>query len=219
MTIPKSIFHTILFVIVLELIGFWVLLGNYFDIFQLILRSKFINSLPQLFLVLYFLYRINGRIGTSISRTDLRFYIFAILLGITAPFLQDILNIPYYQKITDDIFEFELGITDLFGLNSIASILIIPISEEFFFRHHIQKGFQEKFSPLVSILITSFLFGIIHITDLIYIAGSIEPNFHKAYVAFFLGIMTGILYYKSKSVGPPILLHIIWNLAIHASFT
>ncbi|WP_416382063.1 CPBP family intramembrane glutamic endopeptidase [Maribacter sp. BPC-D8] len=104
-------------------------------------------------------------------------------------------------------------------LNSIASILIIPFSEEFFFRNYIQKGLQEKYSPILSIFITSFLFGIIHLTDFIYNDGMLELNFYKTFAAFFLGIITGLLFFKSKSVGPPILLHIVWNLTIYSTLT
>ncbi|MDT0606616.1 CPBP family intramembrane glutamic endopeptidase [Croceitalea rosinachiae] len=219
MTIPKSIFQTILFLVILELIGTWVLFGVHFDIFELILRSKFINSLPQLLIILYFLYRVNGLHGLVISKTFFKFYLFALLLGISAPFIQEILKILYYQEIPINLFQFQLDFSELMKLNSIAGMLIIPFSEEFFFRHYIQKGLQEKYMPLISILVTSVLFGAIHLTNFIYNEGMLEPNFYQSFAASILGILTGILYFKSKSVGPPIILHIIWNMTIYITLT
>jgi|LGVF01.2.fsa_nt_gb membrane protease YdiL (CAAX protease family) len=95
----------------------------------------------------------------------------------------------------------------LFGQISliIISVLFAPLVEEVTFRY---AGFKvlnrlKKFKPWMVILLTSFIFGIMHvnITELEQIV---------YYMA--LGCVLGTLYYKTNSIYVPIIVHMIWNL-------
>lgn len=90
-------------------------------------------------------------------------------------------------------------------------ILIIvvggPILEEVLFRGAITRALLRQFSPKVAILISASLFGIIH--------------FNPAQVlpAFLLGILLAWVYYKTASLIPCILMHIVNNaLSVYMTF-
>ena len=97
-------------------------------------------------------------------------------------------------------FNFELN---KFTLNLFAIVVLLPIAEELFFRSYIQNGLQKNYKPLVSIGVSSLLFTLLHL-----------PNLHHTYLVFFGGLISAVLYFKSKSITPSIIFHITWNIAI-----
>ena len=74
-------------------------------------------------------------------------------------------------------------------------VIFAPIFEELIFRGIILDGFLKNYSPLKAILISSLMFGLLHLHPL------------KIIKCFFSGIFYGWTYYKTKSVGLPIILH------------
>ncbi|NQZ38301.1 MAG: CPBP family intramembrane metalloprotease [Crocinitomicaceae bacterium] len=42
----------------------------------------------------------------------------------------------------------------------------------------------------------------------------LQSRSHHAYIAFFGSLILGSIYSRSKSIGPPILMHVIWNTTI-----
>ncbi len=74
-----------------------------------------------------------------------------------------------------------------------------PILEEVLFRGAITRVLLRQFSPKVAILISASLFGIIHFNP-----AQILP-------AFLLGILLAWVYYKTASLIPCILMHIVNN--------
>jgi len=84
----------------------------------------------------------------------------------------------------------------LFG---IASIILAPIIEEFFFRGGIQKGLRRKMGKWPAIIISSILFGVFHIVPL------------QAISAAIMGVALGWLFEKSQSVWPSVVLHALSN--------
>ena len=86
------------------------------------------------------------------------------------------------------------------GWGGILAIAIVgPILEELLFRGAITKALLQKFSPGKAIFISALIFGIFHINPV-----QILP-------AFLIGLLLGWIYYKTASLIPCILMHILNN--------
>ena len=76
-----------------------------------------------------------------------------------------------------------------FALNIIILAIIPAIGEELLFRGYLQEKIGHLFGKMyISILITSFLFSIIHM------------DIHGLIPRFFLGVILGLLFFWSKSL-------------------
>jgi membrane protease YdiL (CAAX protease family) len=84
-----------------------------------------------------------------------------------------------------------------------ALIALAPVSEEFFFRGFLFKGFKSTFlRPIGTILLTSFLWAIIHT----------QYDYYDITFVFIIGIILGTARVKSKSVLTTVYLHGFMNL-------
>lgn len=94
------------------------------------------------------------------------------------------------------------------GWGGILAIAIIgPVLEELLFRGAITKALLQQYSPTKAILISALLFGVFHINP-----AQILP-------AFLIGILFAWTYYKTGSLIPCILMHVLNNsLAVYLSF-
>lgn len=80
-----------------------------------------------------------------------------------------------------------------------AMILLAPVLEELIFRGTILKGFLTHYSAPKAIVFSSILFGLVHALPAAILG------------ALILGLFFGWVYYKTRSVGATILLHIAAN--------
>ncbi len=207
-------FATFLYLIIIELIGVWGGIANLFGFENLQNYYLLIQGALQAIVVLIFIYFIKKRsFKKLIGKTDKKWYLIALVLGIGFIYLQAPL-----QWIYNLLFNTEYYITyDLDGLpkllnhNYISSILLIPIGEELFFREYIQNTLQKKINVIVAILIASLLFSLIHAPYANLFIENFHQTWHRAYLSFFGGLLSGLIYYKSKSIGPAIIFHIFWN--------
>jgi uncharacterized protein len=83
----------------------------------------------------------------------------------------------------------------------LQSIIAAPILEELIFRGVILDGLLKKYSPVKSILISSLIFGLVHLDPSQFVVGLI------------MGIFTGWIYYKTRILTLAILIHSVYNLA------
>ena len=81
----------------------------------------------------------------------------------------------------------------------IAICLVAPFLEEMLFRGIILRGLLGKYSPLNAILLSSALFGLIHM------------NIYQIPGAFIFGCFLGWLFYASRSLWPCIFAHAFYN--------
>jgi membrane protease YdiL (CAAX protease family) len=81
-----------------------------------------------------------------------------------------------------------------------AVVLAAPILEEVLFRSIILDGFLKNYKPLKAILLSAFLFGLMH------------GNLVQGIGAFVMGILLGWIYWKTESITLCILLHFANNL-------
>lgn len=77
--------------------------------------------------------------------------------------------------------------------------IVAPVVEELIFRGFIFKRLNDSFPVWAAILIQALFFGVVH------------GNLIQISYAFVVGLILGIIVYKSKSLYPAIILHIINN--------
>jgi membrane protease YdiL (CAAX protease family) len=81
-------------------------------------------------------------------------------------------------------------------------ISIVPaLVEETFFRGYLQRRFLERWSPAVAIGVTTLLFAVMHFDSLTHIVAVIP-----------LGIVTGLVAYRTNSVKPGMVVHALHNV-------
>lgn len=219
MTIQKAIISTALFFLFISIIDFWTLLDLVIDISLLTtVYYRLVNGIIEVTLVAWFLYKVYGVEGIIPRKTALYYYLVAFVVGGCYTLIQTPLNFLYNLALnTDYKVIYQLDLPKFLTTKSIAIILLGPIAEELFFRHHIQKRLQNNYKPYVAIGLSSLLFALIHLNYKAILYNAILHNKfvfepHHAYITLFGGLLTGLLYYKSKSIGPPIIFHIMWNL-------
>jgi len=123
-----------------------------------------------------------------------------ILIGLTIPIVNS-LYIPEFMK------EIMLQLASQKGIFSFVAIVIAaPVIEEFVFRGIILDGLLRKHSPIKSILISSILFGVVHLNPWQFIS------------ALILGAFSGWVYYRTRKLILSILIHSVNNLIGFISF-
>ena len=83
----------------------------------------------------------------------------------------------------------------------ILMVVVGPVMEELIFRGIILDGLLKNYAPLKSILISSLLFGIVHL------------NPWQFVTALIIGIFSGWVYYKTRSLLASIIIHASVNLS------
>ena len=88
--------------------------------------------------------------------------------------------------------------------------LCVGISEEGFFRGYAQTHLERICSPRIAILIQAALFGVWHF---VWNLSPFDPFGMAQYVmtTFFIGLLFGYFYHKSKNLTPLIFAHGLWN--------
>ncbi|MEL7001850.1 MAG: type II CAAX endopeptidase family protein [Bacteroidota bacterium] len=96
-----------------------------------------------------------------------------------------------------DIFEEFMGEEGIYTFLTVA--VAAPILEELIFRGVILNGLLKNYSPLKAIMISSLLFGLLHLNPWQFIA------------AFNLGVLAGWVFYRTGSIIPAIAVHFVNN--------
>jgi membrane protease YdiL (CAAX protease family) len=218
MNVLKYILASILFILFLELLSYacWELyFNNISEEYYKYYLSIF--SIIELLLVFLFVYSIGKRTIIKSLVFSKKYTLAAIALGFAYVFIQKPLNLIYnYLFNQNEFIIYDFVMTDITLWKFIGVVLFIPIAEELFFREFIQKGLYKLNMPKISILLSSLLFALIHLqfTSLFFSDLEISMGFHIAYIALFGGLISALLYHKSKSLIPSILFHVCWNLAV-----
>ena len=115
----------------------------------------------------------------------------------------DLLNLTLGRPIVPEFMAIAYKTAKFQPLLWIAFIVMAPVSEEFFFRGFLFKGFQSTFlRPIGTVLLTSFLWAIIHM----------QYDYYDITFVFIIGIILGTARVKSKSVLTTVYLHGFMNL-------
>ena len=91
------------------------------------------------------------------------------------------------------------------GWAMLTTIVLAPLFEEALFRGILQESLTNKYGALRGILIASAVFGVVHVIP------------QQVVNAFFVGLILGYIYYKTRSLIPVIVIHCINNAV--SSFT
>ena len=118
-----------------------------------------------------------------------------LLFGIADP-IGNLIPMPENFKKAFMVFGSQTGIFAFLLL-----VIAAPILEELLFRGIILDGLLKKYSPFVSILISSILFGVAHLNPWQFVNGLI------------IGIFSGWVYYRTRSLLPSIIIHASANLS------
>jgi membrane protease YdiL (CAAX protease family) len=151
--------------------------------------------------------KIGKKLNFNFSPTNFYTYllIFPMMLGMM--FVGEFITsqIPTTGSFFGDFYEFfenlMAGLTDDPVVMVITAVIMAPIFEEIIFRGIIQKGMiNNGVKPWKAILLASVLFGVIH------------GNPWQFVGATLLGTVLGLVYYKTRSLLLPMLLHGFNNL-------
>jgi uncharacterized protein len=96
----------------------------------------------------------------------------------------------------------ELGAEDSVGLAIATGVLLIavaPVAEELFFRGFLYQAFRNSFGIWPGAILSGLVFGVIHF------------EFFKLVQLAILGVILALLFEKTQSLWPPIMLHAINN--------
>ncbi len=118
-----------------------------------------------------------------------------LLFGISSPIGK---LIPMPESIEKALMNFGSQ-TGIFAF--LTMVIAAPILEELLFRGIVLDGLLKKYSPIKSILISSLLFGLVHLNPWQFITGSI------------IGIFSGWVYYRTRSLSFSIIIHAAANLS------
>lgn len=154
------------------------------------------NIIPYILLIIYiltiiYLYKKNY---IKEPKVPTKQYFPLILLGIALATLLNMiifLIIPSSNQVTIPTF-----------LAIISSGIIGPIYEEILFRYLLYNRLKKKYSIKKSILITTIIFALIHMSPI------------KIIYAFILGLILNIAYEKYRNIIVPILIHISANTIV-----
>ena len=157
----------------------------------------FINRILPIILIIFYiltiiyLYEKNYIQEKSLSKKE---YFPLSILGIS---LATLLNMIIFKLFPPT------STTSLPIIISIISTGIIgPIYEEILFRYILYNRLKKKYSIKKSILITTIIFALIHLSPI------------KIIYAFILGLTMNILYERHKNILAPILIHISANTIV-----
>ena len=120
----------------------------------------------------------------------------ASILGIVAPIVMWI-PIPEFLRNT----VLSTGIQTTF-LTFFIIAIVAPIFEELIFRGIILDGLLKRYTPITAIVVSSILFGIVHLNPWQFITG------------LAIGFFSGWVYYKTRSVLPSIIIHVSSNASV-----
>lgn len=151
-------------------------------------------------LVLYFFRKRRVKLKSPNLHNQNKIILFAVLGTISLLFGM-IFPIAYSIPLPESIKIYFSSMAGQGGVLSLVLVVIVaPIIEEFIFRGVILNGLLKKYTPLISILISSALFAIVHLNPW---------QFVPALIA---GIFIGWVFYKTKNLFLAIIIHASNNL-------
>ena len=122
-----------------------------------------------------------------------------IIIGITQYILLNLLNLESSVEQSNQLGASSFNNTLVNQIIFILAVSIItPIKEEVLYRGVLSNLLTERHNFIIGIGLSSFIFGYLH------------PGF--PITAMIMGVVFAYLFYKTKSLFPSIILHILWNL-------
>lgn len=129
--------------------------------------------------------------------SSLDYLLWVLIATFSSIFLLDLLM--SYLSFLPNLMEqtFSSVFESIWGI--IAVTLIGPLLEELIFRGAVTRFLLEKYTPRTAILVSALIFGLIHMNPTQVIGG------------FILGLLLAWVYFKTKSILPVLIIHIVNN--------
>lgn len=166
-----------------------------------------ITSKVGAFLLIYIFFwkpKLNFKKLLNFKNYNQKIYLYLVLITIgihlaLRPFWNfEIIILDYFQ---DSISTRNSRVLSHSVFNIISIIIVAPIIEELFYRRFLLEKLLQKNGCIISLIISSLCFSIIHFERL----NSLIP-------AFIVGMIFGSIYLKTKKIGYSIILHFIFNV-------
>ncbi len=120
-----------------------------------------------------------------------------LLLGVVGP-ISALIPVPEGMELAFAKAASQTGLSTF-----MLMVIAAPVLEELIFRGIILDGLLHRYSPRISILISSLLFAIVHLNPWQFVAG------------FIMGAFLGWVYYRSKSMLAAIIIHASANFSVY----
>ncbi len=215
MTVVKAILLTLLFIFIFSLfqLGFGFLFFET-DLIPQYLQTHFGITILISFIISYlllfkFFWKTNLNIKNTLNFKNYNFkiviYLTVLVLGfqlLNKP-LWDLERIWNYFKYSENATDYNAfnGFNLIYLYRLLAILIVSPVFEELFFRKFLLQKLVEKNNEKVAIIVSSLCFAIIHIETPL----NLLPT-------FIFGIISSLIFIKTKKVGYVILLHFLYNL-------
>ena len=106
------------------------------------------------------------------------------------------------------------GVIAILALN----MLFVGLSEELMFRSIVFRGLLARFSIWPAILLTSFLFGIVHSLN-VFTTGQLDQAVLQSAAAGMQGLAYLAIRIRTRSVWPMVIVHALWDFSLILSAT
>lgn len=199
----------LLIALTLILGGFWLVFSLFYmvqdDIYHVIRDSSIRFALVTVFSIILY------QKGYPVFHLKKAHKKIALLLFIPA-LLISINNFPISAYLNDRVnFNGSIGILFVFVIESFS----VGLFEEVLFRYIIlvlilQQLKTTKYNLFVSVLLSAFIFGLIHIVNIFNGADALQILQQMGY-SFLMGMLWAIVFIKTKNIWFPIVLHASYN--------
>lgn len=213
-TLPKDLFNKVKYptwVDLLAIIGVYIVASLLSGLLMLALNNftqiekEVVNSICyalQFLLVIGFVVLQRKSRGETFKLIKFKFeattfplLLWGVVLVLAASFVIEPLLMLFPSGMLENAFD---GI-GRGGWAILQLVVLAPLLEEVLFRGLIQGALNRKYNALVSILLASLIFGIVHIIP------------QQIVNAFVIGIILGYIYYRTQSLATVVIIHAINN--------
>ena len=125
------------------------------------------------------------------------FMLWTFVAGISAIFITDAIS--SLADFLPDFLEDSFASIESSWIGILAVAIVGPVLEEMLFRGAITTELLKRYNPKLAIFLSALFFGIFHL------------NPAQILTAFLIGLLLAWLYYKTQSLWPGILVHVLNN--------